>query len=234
MLDLLSELLHSAVTSPWVYLAVFVAAAIDSFFPVVPSEGLVVAAGVFSVTGEPNLVAVIALAAMGTFVGDHISYGIGMSAGSRILARLPAGSRRRKSFDWAAVTLDERGGLVLVVGRFIPGMRTAATITAGVVGYSLRRFAAFDALAAVSWAVYAGLIGVISGAAFSSDPLLGVVVGLGLALAIALVAEVVRYLVRRRSATMPGVSRQTPVAVASSVRGHVNTPTDNATPPVNR
>lgn len=199
MIEFLTQLLHAAVTSPWVYVVLFAAAAIDSFFPAAPSESLVIAAAVFAVGGQPNLLAVIAVAAAGAFVGDHVSYAIGRSGGGRILARLPAGSRRLAAFDRAAYHLERRGGLVLVVCRYIPGMRTATTITAGVVEHPLRRFAAFDLLAAVTWAIYCALIGVVGGAAFSNDPILGVAVGVGLALALTAVVEGVRILVRRRS-----------------------------------
>jgi hypothetical protein len=52
------ELLESAITSPWVYLALFAIAVLDGFFPVVPSETMVITAGVFAASGEPNLAAV--------------------------------------------------------------------------------------------------------------------------------------------------------------------------------
>ena len=55
-------------------------AARDVLFPVIPSEGAVIAAGVFAASaGGPNLPLVMAVAAAGAFVGDHIAYGIGRS-----------------------------------------------------------------------------------------------------------------------------------------------------------
>lgn len=97
-----------------------------------------ITAGVFAATGEPNLIAVIAVAALGAFTGDHTSYLIGRTAGGRLLARTRPGTRRPAAFDWAGKALAERGGLILVVARYIPGGRTATTIAMGTVGYPLR------------------------------------------------------------------------------------------------
>lgn len=190
--------IHQAMSSPWIYLALFLVAAVDAFFPVVPSESAVITAGVFAAaSGAPNLPIVIVAAAIGAFVGDHVSYQIGQSAGRRRLTRIAPNARRRAAFAWAERALAERGGLVLVVARYVPGGRTAITLTMGAVAYSRRRFALFDGVAAVSWAVYSGLIGYVGGAAFERDPLKGVLFGIGLAIALTVVIEVIRH-VRRR------------------------------------
>lgn len=192
------ELVHGAMSSPWIYLALFAFAAIDGFFPAVPSESLVITAGVFAATGEPNIVLVIAVSALGAFVGDHTSYLIGRSAGGR-LDRLRHGTKRRKTYDWAGRTLAERGGLILVIARYIPGGRTAATMTMGAVRYPLRSFSFFDAIAALSWGLFSGLVGYIGGMAFEEDPLKGLLLGFGIAVAITVLVEVVRHVRQRRS-----------------------------------
>lgn len=203
MFEAIADLLHAAVTSPWVYLVLFTVAALDGFLPIVPGESLVITAGVFAASGEPNLAAVVAVAALGAFVGDHVSYLLGRKGGGRLIERLPPHSKKRAPFNWASRTLDERGGLVLVICRYIPGLRTATTITLGTVAYPLRRFAAFDVIAALTWAVYSTLIGYLGGYAFEQDPMKGVAFGIGLALMITGIVEAVRYL-RRRRAPEPG------------------------------
>jgi membrane protein DedA with SNARE-associated domain len=60
---------HALMSSPWVYLVLFGFAAIDAFFPVVPSESLVITAGVYAAAGEPNLAGVVAVAALGASAG---------------------------------------------------------------------------------------------------------------------------------------------------------------------
>lgn len=86
----------------------------------------------------------------------------------------------------------ERGGMALVVARYIPGGRTAVTLTTGAIRFPFRTFVLYDALAAVSWAVYCALVGYIGGAAFEENPLYGVVLGVVLALVLATLVEVVR------------------------------------------
>ncbi|WP_424923543.1 DedA family protein, partial [Actinomadura bangladeshensis] len=72
-MDGILGVVDTAVTSPWFYLVLFAVAAIDGFFPVVPSESLVITAGVYAASGEPELVPVVVLAALGAFTGDHVS-----------------------------------------------------------------------------------------------------------------------------------------------------------------
>lgn len=87
----------TAVTSPWFYLVLFAVAAIDGFFPVVPSESLVITAGVYAASGEPRLGWVVVLAALGAFTGDHVSFLVGRRAGGRLVrgrGRGRGGTRR--------------------------------------------------------------------------------------------------------------------------------------------
>jgi membrane-associated protein len=203
MSDAITELVEGAMGSPWVYLAICAFAAIDGFFPAVPSESLVVSAGVFAATGEPNVFAVIGVAAAGAFAGDHISYMIGHTAGGRLLERAKPGSRKAAALQRGGKLLDERGGTILIVCRYIPGARTAITLTAGAVRYPLRTFSAFDGIAALSWGTYSAMIGYVGGAAFEEEPLKGLALGLGLALTVTLLVEVVRHARRRPAPCTP-------------------------------
>jgi membrane-associated protein len=201
MADRITELVEQAVGSPWIYLALFAFAALDAFFPLVPSESLVISAGVFAASGtEPKLVPIILAAAAGAFVGDHISYFIGRTAGRRLMDRAAEGSRKQRAFRQAHKLIEERGGVILVVCRYIPGARTAITLTAGAVRYELRKFSFFDGIAALSWGTYSALVGYIGGEAFEEEPLKGLGLGLGIALGVSALVEVIRHLRARRVA----------------------------------
>ncbi|MEV6374009.1 DedA family protein [Micromonospora musae] len=209
-MDGVLDLLRETITSPWVYLILVGVTALDAFFPAVPSEAAVITAAVVSAGGgRPNIIAVVAAAAIGALVGDHISYAIGRGGGARRLARLPERSRRRTGSEWARRAVDRRGGVILTTARYIPGGRTAVTLTMGAVRYPRRSFLLFDAIAASTWAVYCGLLGYFGGLAFERDPIKGVIAGVGLAVAITLAIEAVR-LIRHRVAARRAAARRPP------------------------
>jgi membrane-associated protein len=200
MTDAILQAVEGMVTTPWIYVALFAVAALDGFFPVVPSESLVITLGGFAAaTGEPHLGLVIVVAALGALTGDHISYAIGRKSGSRVFARLKPGSRTRRAYDLVGRMLAERGGLVLIVARYIPGGRTAATLTTGATGFPRRTFTRYAIVAAGTWAVYSAALGYLGGAAFEHEPLKGVALGIGLAFSITALHEAVRAARRRRS-----------------------------------
>ncbi|WP_328851039.1 DedA family protein [Micromonospora globbae] len=197
-MDAVLDLLRETVTSPWVYLILVAVTAVDAFFPAVPSEAAVITAAVLSASaGHPHIVGVIASAAAGALIGDHISYAIGRGGGSRRLTRLPERSRRRAGSEWARRAIDRRGGVILTISRYIPGGRTAVTLTMGAVRYPRRSFLLFDAVAAVTWGLYCALLGYFGGLAFERDPIKGVVAGLGLSIGVTLALEGFRALRRR-------------------------------------
>ncbi|MDT0310513.1 DedA family protein [Streptomyces sp. DSM 44917] len=217
------DAIEGFIATPWVYVALFAVAKLDGFFPVVPSETLVVTLGVFAAAdGNPNIALVIVFAALGAFAGDHISYYIGRKSGSRVYARLKPGSRTRKAYDRVGDLLEKRGGLVLIIARYIPGGRTAATLTTGATRYPLRSFSMYDAIAAVSWAVYSAMIGFVGGHAFEDNPLRGVALGLGLALVLAALHEGVRFARERVVAGREAAA----AAGAAGVEGGLGVPED--------
>ncbi|MDM4721881.1 DedA family protein [Micromonospora sp. WMMA1363] len=196
------DLLRQLVTSPVVYLLLFTLTAVDAFFPVVPSEAAVITAAVLATGGNPNLAAVTASAALGAIAGDHVSYAIGRGGGARRLANVPKDSRRRASSEWARRAVQRHGGMILTTARYIPGGRTAVTLTMGAVRYPLRSFLVYDMIAAVTWALYNVLLGYFGGTAFQRDPLRGILTGLGLSVVVTVLIEVVRRVRHRRRAAV--------------------------------
>jgi membrane protein DedA with SNARE-associated domain len=193
--DHFTQLVSSA--SGWAYAIVFALALLDAFFPVVPSETAVITAGVVAAAGDLVLPLVVVAAAAGAFAGDNISYLIGRHFGPSVVERFFRGEKGRRRVDWAKRQLRERGVQLIVVGRFIPGGRTAVTISAGLIGFGWPRFLAADALAAGAWAIYASLLGYFGGRAFEHAPWKGLVIALGVGFALAGLVELGRR-VRRR------------------------------------
>jgi len=213
MTDMIMDFVHGLMSSPWIYALIFAIAAVDGFFPALPSESMVMLGGVFAVTGTPNLAIVITVAAAGAICGDHVSYGIGRGARGPVTRRMQDGRRGHAAFTWAGRMLNERGPLILVVARYVPGGRTAATMTAGAVGYRVRHFSFFTCIAGLSWALYCALLGYVGGKAFEDNPLLGLIASFGLMILITVAVEIVR---RVRSRSVPDAAEAARIAAAAA------------------
>ncbi|WP_433271355.1 DedA family protein [Actinosynnema sp. CS-041913] len=197
------RLAESLITSPWLYAVLIAVSFLDSFLPLIPSEPVVIVAGVYAATGETDIVLVIAATTLGAFLGDHVPYTVGRLLGARVLKRLPPGTKRRAAHDWFTRELDARGGFILVTTRFIPVGRYLATLSTGMVGYPLGRYALFVAFATATWSAYTALTGYLGGVVFQENTLLAIAVGVGLACVVTGTIEAVRHIRRRRSATTP-------------------------------
>lgn len=184
--------------SGWAYLVIGVFALLDALIPVVPSEATVITAGVVAAAGHLDLPVVIAVAAVGAFLGDNAGYFLGRQFGNRVIARFFSGDKGRARIRWAELQLRQRGGQLIILGRFIPGGRTVVSLTAGSTGLQWRRFALFDLGAASAWALYAGLLGFFGGRAFERSPWKGLLIAFGLAALIAGLTEIIRAYRKRR------------------------------------
>ena len=185
-----------AESSEWAYAIVFLFAFLDALVPIVPSETAVITAGVVAANGDLSLGLIILAAAAGAFLGDNTAYLVGRRFGSRATTRFFSGEKARRRIEWAHEQLRERGGELIVVARFIPGGRTAVTLSAGTLGYPWRRFAVFDGAAALGWALYSALLGYYGGRTFEGAT--GLVLALATAFAVAASVELVRWALRRR------------------------------------
>lgn len=200
MTDAALDLIEQAIRSPWVYLALFALAAVDSFLPIIPGETALITVAVFSASGGSSLFLTILAGAIGAFAGDHVSYLVGRVSLGRLSGRVRRRSRSRSAYGWARTRLAERGGQVLLASRYVPGVRTATTITMGGVGYPLRRFSLYDTAAALLWATGWSLLGYLGGSTFGKEPLKALAFGLGAAFTLMLLAEAGRRLWRRHAA----------------------------------
>ena len=75
--------------------------------------------------------------------------------------------------DWAHRQVEERGGYLIIIGRFIPGGRIVVTLSCGMLEMPWRRFIAFDVVAGLVWATYAAMLGYVGGRTFEESPLKG-------------------------------------------------------------
>jgi membrane protein DedA with SNARE-associated domain len=186
--------------SGWAYAILFVLAFLDALIPVVPSETSVITAGVVASGGDLSLPLVILFAAGGAFAGDNTAYFLGSRYGTRINERFFQSEKAKARIAWAYRQVQERGGELIVIARFIPAGRTVVTLSCGTLGYRWRRFVFFDAIAATIWAVYAALLGYLGGHAFEAQPWKGLLLAFAIAFAVTGTVELVRWYLKRRSA----------------------------------
>ena len=179
--------------SPLSYLLAFAMPALDAVLPLVPSETALVALGVATAGSTDGRIALlVAAGALGAFLGDNIAYLLGRHYAAAVENRLfssPKGARRRA---WAQHALDHYGTRLILVCRFIPGGRTAVTITCGIVSYPRRRFVTATAAAATIWACYAFFIGRLGGKAFENRPWIGFLAAFAAATTLSVAIEISR------------------------------------------
>lgn len=171
---------------------------VDGFFPVVPGETVVITGAVLAVGGDLVIWLVLLAAFIGAVVGDNVSYLLGARVGQPAARRLFRGERSKRVLGWGRVQLRERGAVVIVVARFIPGGRTATTFSAGMLDMRWRTFLKADIPAAALWAGYATALGYFGGAAFRDSFWKPLAVSFALAGVIAMLGELARRIQTRR------------------------------------
>jgi membrane protein DedA with SNARE-associated domain len=194
------QLVNLISDSWWSYLLIFAVAFGDVLFPLLPSETIVITAGVLAGSGDMQLGLIIPLAAAGAFLGDNTAYFIGHHFEGWIRRVLFKGEKAQERLRWAERQVEARGGELIIIGRFIPGGRTAVSVSCGWLDMRWRRFAAFDSIAAVLWACYASFLGYFGGKTFHDEPWKGLVLAFLIAGTVTGGIELVRWILRRRKA----------------------------------
>ena len=123
------EWLKESSSSPWFYVIIFVIAVFDSVLPIVPSETLVIIGGVSAGSGSLSITLVILCAAGGAFIGDNLSYFLGREASDWVIKRRTRTEKGAKQMAKIIEQIHDRGGMLLITARFIPGGRTLLTLS---------------------------------------------------------------------------------------------------------
>lgn len=144
------------------------------FFPILPGDTLLFAMGLFIATeqitifpGGPWLelgVALLLLTAA-AFIGNVVGYEIGRKVGEPLYER-DGRIIKRKYFDQTTAFFDKHGNKALVIGRFVPFVRTYVTVVAGVTKMDRRRFFLWSLVGAVLWVFLITALGFFLGDVF--------------------------------------------------------------------
>jgi membrane-associated protein len=187
------------ISSHWWFLGIIlVVAYLDSVVPVVPSETCVIIGGVAASLDHQNIYAVIAAGAIGAFLGDNTAYQIGLRASSWFDRRAERKPKFATRLLWAQQQIKERGGLLLITARFIPGGRTALTLSSGITRQRRWWFVGWVAIAVTIWATYAALLGRIGGQAFQDNHTKAFLFAFALAIGTNILIEVTRHFRKKR------------------------------------
>jgi membrane-associated protein len=187
------------ISSHWWFLGIIlVVAYLDSVIPVVPSETCVIIGGVAASLDHQNIFAVIAAGAIGAFLGDNTAYQIGFRASGWFDRRAERKPKFATKLLWAQQQIKERGGMLLITARFIPGGRTALTLSSGITRQRRWWFVGWITVAVIIWATYAALLGRIGGEAFENDHTKAFLLAFGLAIGTNILIEVARHVYKKR------------------------------------
>ena len=143
----------------WIYVILFMIVFAETGLvvtPFLPGDSLLFAAGALAATGVLDLRLVVVLVVVAAIAGDAVNYAIGRSAGTRIIQRArtdPAWGRwiNPVYVERAHEFFERHGGKAIVLGRFMPIVRTFVPFVAGVAEMSYPAFALFNVAGAVLW-----------------------------------------------------------------------------------
>jgi membrane protein DedA with SNARE-associated domain len=144
------------------YVGVAALVALENLFPPVPSELILPLSGFLVGQGRLGFVGVVLAATAGSLVGALALYGLGRWLGEerlRGLVRRFGGLLfvEEKDIDRAQRWFEDHGGKAVLIGRFVPGVRSLISVPAGVGGMALGPFLAYTAIGSGLW--NAALIG---------------------------------------------------------------------------
>lgn len=130
--------------------------ALESIVPPIPSELVLLLTGFNVSTGRFTLVGAVVAATVGSVIGALVLYGAGRWVGEDRLERLLAWATRwlgfkrsdiDRAFDW----FERHEGLAVLVGRFVPVVRSLVSIPAGGARMPIGRFVLFTAIGSLVW-----------------------------------------------------------------------------------
>ena len=143
----------SEMASEWAYLSIFLLIALDAVVPIFPGETTLSAASTIAADGGLDLELVMLAGALGAIVGDSTLFWIARRSSAKVKPQLDKAFKNEKiAVAWEM--LQSSPGLLIVAGRYVPGMRFAVNASMGVSDMPYRRFLPWSILGGALWSVY--------------------------------------------------------------------------------
>jgi membrane-associated protein len=137
----------------WVYAILFTIVFAETGFvvtPFLPGDSLLFAAGAVCARGDLSIAAMLALLVLAAFAGNAVNYAIGRFIGPRVFQT----SHRllnKEYLDRAHAFFERYGGKAVILGRFVPIVRTFVPFVAGAAQMTPASFVLYNAVGAVAW-----------------------------------------------------------------------------------
>ena len=130
-------------------------------FPFLPGDSILFIAGTIAATASLNVHLLVALLVLAAILGDSVNYAVGHYIGPRVYDKPDSRWFKQAHLRQTQAFYDRFGGVTIIIGRFIPIIRTFAPFLAGVAGMTYRRFLSYNIIGGVLWIgllVYAGYL----------------------------------------------------------------------------
>jgi membrane-associated protein len=160
MFDLNNLLLSGGL--PVILLVVF----IESGFPFgffLPGDTLLFTAGLFASQGKYPIALVISGIFVSNFAGVTIGYWMGKNLGKKYVKQESKYLFKHKYVDKATAFYERHGGKAIILGRFVPAVRSFVPIIAGVANMKYKSLIIYNAIGALIWATSIPLLGFYAG-----------------------------------------------------------------------
>ena len=129
------------------YVMVFVLIALDAVMPIFPGETTLNAAATLAAQGHLELWPIIVMGALGAMVGDSALFWIARKFSPRIQGQLTR-AKANKQVKQAFELLDSSAPVLIIGGRYLPGMRFVVNATMGLSDIPYRRFLPWSVISA--------------------------------------------------------------------------------------
>jgi membrane protein DedA with SNARE-associated domain len=150
------------------YLGIFILMALESSVVPVPSELVLIPAGILAFQGQMSFTMIILFALLGSIAGSLISYAIALHLGRKATERLISKYGRflfidSKKLQAADKFFEKHGPITIFTARLIPVIRHLISLPAGFARMNLFKFTLYTSLGAGFWAIILTLFGVLFG-----------------------------------------------------------------------
>lgn len=162
------------------YALVFMFVSFDAVVPIFPSESLLNTGSVLATQEGSNIEIwrLIVAGSAGAIVGDSILYWISRTMLRKFMSKRVAQAERNEKVVETFAMLQDQAPMLIVFGRFVPGVRFVVGATMGLTRFPYPRFLLWDAIGGVAWASFACISSALVSTAIGDQPLLSILVSL--------------------------------------------------------